>query len=343
MVLQTSLGQCSSTVTVLQPLRRTRKLVGRTDLSRPVATCEAATQQRHTAEDLFICDEESTFYSDVLARCFARSTGGESVIEFGTGDGSPVLNWLAKSTFSGTINGYELNPTAASVATQKAKDSNLDHVYQVHNSCFFAGIAATPANYLIANPPYIPAPDNDLLMPELHGGTDGSNLTRDLMSLGFENCVLLVSAYGNPVETIRHAQKQGYKITDYMVTKLPFGYYSSEPKVMDWLHKMKAEGKAFFADDGYLLAGIHLRKDEPLVDDSCTTSNTLIPSTAPHVANATRPNNHGFRNSFANHGDVRKGRLVSRSRPRVYSGPAARVSDMPDLADELLSVLTSPC
>ncbi len=35
-----------------------------------------------------------------------------------------------------------------------------------------------PAGCLIANPPYIPAPDNNILMPALHGGEDGANLTR---------------------------------------------------------------------------------------------------------------------------------------------------------------------
>jgi hypothetical protein len=54
---------------------------------------------------------------------------------------------------------------------------------------------------------------------------------QDLMNLGFENMVLLLSAYSNPVETIEHARRLGYRVTDFMVTPLPFGYYSSEPKV----------------------------------------------------------------------------------------------------------------
>ena len=35
-----------------------------------------------------------------------------------------------------------------------------------------------PASCLIANPPYIPAPDDNILMPALYGGEDGANLTR---------------------------------------------------------------------------------------------------------------------------------------------------------------------
>jgi len=48
----------------------------------------------------------------------------------------------------------------------------------VHNSCFFKGAAATDATWLISNPPYIPAEDDSILMPALHGGQDGANLTR---------------------------------------------------------------------------------------------------------------------------------------------------------------------
>ena len=51
---------------------------------------------------------------------------------------------------------------------------------QVHNSCFFTAAQKTDATFLVANPPYIPAPDSNILMPALHGGTDGANLTRVL-------------------------------------------------------------------------------------------------------------------------------------------------------------------
>lgn len=51
------------------------------------------------------------------------------------------------------------------------------------------------------------------------------------MTLGFDSAILLISSYANPVETLQHATKHGYQVTDFMVTPMPFGYYSSEPKV----------------------------------------------------------------------------------------------------------------
>ena len=61
------------------------------------------------------------------------------------------------------------------------------------------------------------------------------------MTLGFDNMVLLLSAYSNPVETIEHARRQGYRVTDFMVTPLPFGYYSSEPKVRPQAHLLRPD------------------------------------------------------------------------------------------------------
>lgn len=54
---------------------------------------------------------------------------------------------------------------------------------QVHTGCFYTGTRspdspAAGAAALVSNPPYLPAPDADILMPELHGGSDGAGLTR---------------------------------------------------------------------------------------------------------------------------------------------------------------------
>lgn len=75
------------------------------------------------------------------------------------------------------------------------------------------------------------------------------------------------AAYSNPVYTIRFAQQQGYAVTDFMVTPLPFGYYSSEPKVKNWLKQMKARGEAFYSERTYFLAGVLFQKsDDSTVD-----------------------------------------------------------------------------
>ncbi len=61
-------------------------------------------------------------------------------------------------------------------------------------------------------------------------------MLQDLLTLGFDSAILLISSYANPVDTLQHARNQGYQVTDFMVPPMPFGYYNSEPKVpKPWL------------------------------------------------------------------------------------------------------------
>lgn len=222
-----------------------------------------ATMPLHAPDEVFLCPEESLFYSQCLEKLVMnRPSQPITLIEFGCGDGSPVISCLLKTPFNGTIYGYELNPAAARLAQARAMQFGLHTKYKVANNCFFKGAAERKSTVqcLVANPPYIAAPDDDILMPALHGGEDGANLTRDLMSLGFDSAMLLISAYCDPVKTIRHAQKEGYIVADFMVTPLPWGVYSSEPKVKNHLNMMKKQGRAFFSDHTYFLAGALFQK-----------------------------------------------------------------------------------
>jgi methylase of polypeptide subunit release factors len=211
----------------------------------------------YSPDDVFFCPEESQFYSQCLEKMVLnRCEPSEQVIEFGTGDGTPVISGLLKTRFAGTIHGYELSAAACEVAQNRIEQYQLDGKYKVHNQCFFEGYDLIAANYLIANPPYIPAPDDCIYMPALHGGVDGATITNNLLSVGCRTVLLMVSAYSNPVETIQHAIDEGYSVIDFMVTPLQFGYYSSEPKVRDWITKLRKENKAFYSSNIYFLAGV---------------------------------------------------------------------------------------
>jgi methylase of polypeptide subunit release factors len=91
---------------------------------------------------------------------YGRPDCDDSIIEFGAGDGSPVISALLKSPPpSGCkIHGYEIGANAAALAAQRTQKFGLDEQYQVHNSCFWKGTRDTRASCLIANPPYLPAP-----------------------------------------------------------------------------------------------------------------------------------------------------------------------------------------
>lgn len=217
--------------------------------------------ENYFSHDVFFCPEESQFYSQCLEKMVLNQClGEETVIEFGSGNGSPVIDCLLKTKFNGSIHGYELSAAACEVARSHIQKYQLDGNYTVHNECFFEGLKLTPANYLIANPPYIPAPDDRICMPSLHGGIDGATITKKLLTVDCENVFLMISAYSNPIETIEHAIAQGYQVVDFMVTPLRFGYYSSEPKVKNWIAELRKQSKAFYSSNVYFLAGVLFQK-----------------------------------------------------------------------------------
>lgn len=207
--------------------------------------------------EVFFCPEESRFYSQCLEKLFlTHCDSTDSIVEFGSGDGTPVIYSLLKTRFQGFIEGYELSCTACQIAETNIHKYHLSDRYIVHNRSFFEGLRDTDAKYLIANPPYLPAPDRNIRMPSLHGGNDGAEITNQLLSQGCDNILTMISAYSNPVETIENAIEQGYKIIDFTVSPLEFGYYSSEPKVKNKIESLSEERKAFYSENVYLLAGV---------------------------------------------------------------------------------------
>lgn len=204
---------------------------------------------------VFFCPEESQFYAQCLEKMVLSQNTSGSIVEFGSGDGSPVIQALLKSSFSGSIQGYELNPDACQLAKLRIEQYDLNSYYQVNNACFFKN-SPEKAWCLIANPPYLPAPDNQLYMPSLHGGCDGATITKRLLAQGCEQVMLMISAYSNPVDTVNYATKLGYQVVDFTISPLKFGYYSCEPKVRNTITQLQRQRKAFFSENIYFLAGV---------------------------------------------------------------------------------------
>lgn len=220
----------------------------------------ADSANRYAAEEVFYCLEESSFYSQCLkSLLFARDAAPDTVVEFGSGDGVPVIDALCESRFAGLILGFELNPAACERASASIEAYGLQDHYSVYNESFFDA-ASRKADCLIANPPYLPAPDRHIRMPLLYGGNDGSTLTKALLSLSYDRALLLISSYSNPVGALRHAATQGYAVSAFTIMPLAFGIYSSEPKVKRRIEALRAVGQAFYEGNMYLLAGVLFQK-----------------------------------------------------------------------------------
>ncbi|RCJ14488.1 methyltransferase [Nostoc sp. ATCC 43529] len=211
-------------------------------------------------KDIFFCPEESNFYSNCLENLVIRNCQDyQSIVEFGSGDGSPVINSLLRNKFDGIIQGFELNTSAWKAANLTIDEYDLNDKYIIHNSSLFES-SQHDAGYLIANPPYLPAPDNDIYMPLLFGGIDGATITNDLLMLGYENVLVLVSSYSNPTSTLDVAKEKGYCVENFMILPLRFGYYSSEPKVKKHIENLRKNKMAFYSGDYYFLAGVLFTK-----------------------------------------------------------------------------------
>jgi hypothetical protein len=211
------------------------------------------------ADSVFFCPEESRFYAQCLkSLVFTRDWAPKSIVEFGSGDGSPVMEALYETHFAGHIEGFELDPVACDIAKANIKASQLENRYTVTNACFLSH--APIMDCLIANPPYLPAPDRNIRLPLLYGGGDGSLLTNALLSLSYSSAVLMISSYSNPAGTLRHAATEGYAVSDFIVAPLTFGPYSSELKVKHRIEALRKAGRAFYDGDMYLLAGVLFTK-----------------------------------------------------------------------------------
>ncbi|MUL38045.1 methyltransferase [Gloeocapsopsis dulcis] len=217
-------------------------------------------------KDIFFCPEESDFYafcieSLVLNNCPASKT----IVEFGSGDGSPVIKSLLRTRFPGTVHGFEINNLAYEAAKSKIEAFELASNYAIHNASFFD--APPKAEYLISNPPYLPARDNKIYQPFLHGGLDGITITKKLLSLDYENVLVMIASYSNPESLIDYAITKGYGVANFIVSPLKFGYYSSDPKVQQRITELRKNNQAFYSDKIYMLAGVLFTKQHRLTSD----------------------------------------------------------------------------
>jgi len=218
--------------------------------------------------DIFFCPEESDFYSHCLETLVLNNCVDSTIVEFGSGDGSPVINSLLRTRFDGILHGFEINNLAYEAAKSKIKESGLSQKYNIHNQSLFE--TRRFADYLISNPPYLPALDNKIRQPLLHGGTDGITVTKQLIALDYENVLVMISSYSNPEGIVSYARAKGYYVSSFLVSPLTFGYYSSDSKVRNRIRELRENNMAFYSGNIYLLAGVLFRKQHKLAVDIST-------------------------------------------------------------------------
>ncbi|WP_116453679.1 methyltransferase [Blastococcus litoris] len=193
----------------------------------------------------------------------------QGVVELGTGDATAIADVVA--ALPGLrVRSFDISAPSVETARANIAARGVADRYTVELGDFFDQADSAfgpPVSTVISNPPYIPAPDGDILMPELWGGVHGNDLVLRLFKAGYDNVVAAVASYSDPLETVRTAGDLGYRVVNFLAMGLDYGTYSSEPKVRDHIRRLCAEGRGWAGDDGYMVAIALFTRDPDLPGD----------------------------------------------------------------------------
>jgi hypothetical protein len=191
------------------------------------------------------------------------------VVELGTGDATAIAD-VVRSLPALRVRSYDVSAPSVETARANIAARGVSDRYTVELGDFFDradSAAGPPVPTVISNPPYLPAPDRDILMPELWGGVHGNDLVLQLLKAGFDNVIAAVASYSDPVGTVTTAGDLGYRVVNFLAMGLDYGAYSSEPKVRHQIRRLCAEGRGWAGEDGYMVAVALFTRDPDLPGD----------------------------------------------------------------------------
>ncbi|MCL9762726.1 methyltransferase [Frankia sp. AiPa1] len=208
---------------------------------------------------MFYDPVESSFYSWCVERLLRSAAAapflGAGIVELGAGTGLPIIEALSRCEATVTVRGFERDPESLRVA-RRLVAMKAPPGYTVEPGDFFEHGVHGPELVAVANPPYLAAPPDDPGTPELWGGERGSGVTCRLLSGPFDVVMLMVASIADPLAVIDHAEASGYLVADWCVRPIVFGRHSRAAGVQGRLEELRAQGRAFSSDAGYLLAGV---------------------------------------------------------------------------------------
>jgi hypothetical protein len=180
----------------------------------------------------------------------------EGVVELGTGDATAISEVL-RAIPDLRVRSFDISASSVDTARANIAARGVADRYTVELGDFFDqadAVGGPQVTTVISNPPYIPAPDRNILMPELWGGVRGNDLVLQLLKAGYDNVVTAVASYSDPETTVRTAQDLGYRVVNFLAMGLDYGAYSGEPKVRDHIRRLCDEGHGWAGDDEYMVA-----------------------------------------------------------------------------------------
>jgi methylase of polypeptide subunit release factors len=222
----------------------------------------------------FSSADESAHYGFsvcMLLEQYREQLGWEEngVVELGTGDATAIADVVAGLPGL-RVASYDISEPSVRQARANIAAKGVADRYTVEHGDFFDSADSSgglPVSTVIANPPYIPAPDDDILMPELWGGRYGNDLVLRLLAAGYESVITAVASYSDPAGTVRTAAGRGYRAVNFLAMALDFGQYSNEPRVREHIRTICAEGRGWAGEDGYMVAAVLFTRNPDLPGD----------------------------------------------------------------------------
>ncbi|OAA27177.1 hypothetical protein UG55_100960 [Frankia sp. EI5c] len=213
---------------------------------------------------MFYDPVESDFYAWCVERLLRSEVAARylshGIVELGAGTGLPIAAALSRCEATVPVRGFERDPKSFQVASRLVA-AKAPPGYTVEQGDFFERGVDGPERVAVANPPYLAAPSGDTGTPELWGGESGAEVTNRLLSGPFDVLMLMVASIADPLGVIDHAQRSGYTVADWCVRPIAFGRHSREPGVHRRVRELRADGRAFSSEAGYLLAGVTWLRD----------------------------------------------------------------------------------
>ena len=242
---------------------------------------------RHTPARLdtvgaFDCAEESAHYAFSVQLLLSQYAAvvpwrAEGVAELGSGD-ARAIGQVVATLPDLRVNGTDISATSVGRARATIARLGVADRYTVEHGDFFQWADSTEGravSTVIANPPYIPAPDGDILMPELWGGEHGNDLALRLLKTGADHLLIALPSYSDPAETLATAADLGYRVANFLAMGLEFGRYSREPKVLRHIQQLVAAGRGWAGDDEYVVAVALLTQSPDVRDRSAQVRRAL--------------------------------------------------------------------
>jgi hypothetical protein len=193
----------------------------------------------------------------------------EGVVELGTGDATAIAE-VVRALPGLRVHSFDISSSSVERARENIAAHGVADRYTVELDDFFDSADACggrPVSTVISNPPYLPAADRDLLMPELWGGPYGNDPVLQLLKAGYENAIVAVASYADPATTVATAGDLGYRVANFLAMGLDFGRYSSEPKVLEQIRRLCAAGRGWAGEHDYMVAVVLFTKNPEIPGD----------------------------------------------------------------------------